>query len=84
MKHIIYIYTYISDAPVVHLRTWALVCVEMYSDVDVQDLFCTCSYMCSNRDISPTPVPAREIGVYWHLSSNHCTRKCIHKREITN
>ena len=26
----------------------------------------------------------REIGVYWYLFSNHRTRKCIHKRVITN
>ena len=26
----------------------------------------------------------REIGVYWYLFNNHRTRKCVHKRVITN
>ena len=26
---------------------------------------------------------SREIGVYWHLFSNHCTRECIHKKVTT-
>ena len=25
----------------------------------------------------------REIGVYWYLFSNHCTRECIHKKVTT-
>ena len=25
-------------------------------------------------------VSMREIGVYWYLFSNHCTRECIHKK----
>jgi hypothetical protein len=48
----------------------------------------SCSLMCVAGQLVPQPLrPAaarvvREIGVYWYLFSNHCTRKCIHKKVI--
>ena len=78
-----YIYVYTSYVYMLLSR----VCVCAHIIVDTPLGASSSGKKCSGRDIieSGHKNTVREkVGVYWYLFSNHCTRKCIHKRVISH